>query len=61
MESQHTPNDIKRLTYKFVKSMIERTNRDLNIPLKFVEIYKEACTKPVGITDQFDETNPKMR
>jgi hypothetical protein len=41
--------------------MIERTNRDLKVPVKFVEVYKEACTRRVGINDEFDESNLELR
>jgi hypothetical protein len=41
--------------------MIERTNRDLKVPVKFEDAYKEACTRRVGINDEFDESNLELR
>lgn len=61
MSQQISSEYVKRLTYKVVKSMIERTNRDLNVPVKFVDVYKEARTRRVGINDEFDETNLELR
>lgn len=41
--------------------MIERTNRDLKVPVKFVEAYEEACKRRVGINDEFNESNLELR
>jgi hypothetical protein len=49
------------MTYKFVKSMMERTNREVKIPVKFIEVYEEACRRQVGISDEFDESNLELR
>jgi hypothetical protein len=49
------------MTYKFVKSMMERTNREVKIPVKFIEVYEEACRRRVGISVEFDESNLELR
>ena len=36
---------VNRLTYKVVKSIVERTNRDLKVPVKFVEVYIVTITR----------------
>ena len=38
-----------------------RTNRDLKVPVKFEDAYKEVCTRRVGINDEFDESNLELR
>ena len=58
MDLEEKSNGIKKLAYQFVKIMIERAGRDLNKPLKFVDIYNEACRKQVGSND---ESNVEMR
>ncbi|HYG00127.1 MAG TPA: hypothetical protein VD815_08545 [Candidatus Saccharimonadales bacterium] len=61
MESEEVSNDIKKLTYQVVKIMVGRAGRDLNTPLKFIEVYKEACRKPVISNDGYDESHIEMR
>jgi hypothetical protein len=61
VESEEVSNDIKKLAYQVVKIMIERAGRDLNIPLKFIEVYNEACRKQVVSNDGYDESNIEMR
>lgn len=61
MQSQHITRDIKRLTYKVVKNLIEKTGGHLEVPTRFIEIYNEACKKPVGSNDIFDQSNIQMR
>lgn len=60
--SQQIPSEyIKRLTYKVVKSMIERSGRDIKILVKFIEAYEEACRRRVGINDEFNVSNLELR
>ena len=51
---EHTSEIIKRLTYRFVKILIESTNSELKVPVKFVEIYNDACRKQEGSNDKYD-------
>ena len=57
---EHTSEDIKRLAYRFVKTLIESTNRELKVPVKFVDIYNEACRKQEGSNDKY-ESNIELR
>jgi hypothetical protein len=38
MEAEEVSNAIKKLTYQVVQIMLERAGRDLNRPLKFVDL-----------------------
>ena len=51
---EHTSELIKRLTYRFVKILIESTNSELKVPVKFVDIYNDACRKQEGSIDKYD-------
>lgn len=57
---EHISEDIKRLTYRFVKTLIESTNSELKVPVKFVDIYDDACRKEEGSNDK-SESNLEMR
>ena len=37
--------EIRRLVHLVVKSMIEKTKSDLNIPIRFRQAYEEACKR----------------
>lgn len=43
MELQDKSDKIQSLTLTFVKVLIESTNKELKVPVKFVDIYNEAC------------------
>ena len=43
MDSNYNSEDIKRLTYSFVKALIENTDGELKVAVKFVDIYNDAC------------------
>lgn len=57
---EHTSEDIKRLTYRFVKVLIESTSSEFKVPVKFVDIYDDACRKQEGSNDKY-ESNVEMR
>lgn len=61
MVEQIPSHNIKRLTYKVVKSMMGRTGIELKVPVKFVKAYKEACRRRVGINDEFEDSNLELR
>ena len=41
--------------------MIDITNQDLKTPVKFVEVYEEACAKKIKDEDEFEKSNLEMR
>ena len=57
---EHTSEDIKRLTHRFVKILIESTNSELKVPVKFVDIFNDACRTQEGNNDKY-ESNMEMR
>lgn len=57
MDSVDISPEIKRLTYKVVKAMIDRTNRNLQRPVVFLEVYQEACIGGNPVDDQYDKSN----
>jgi hypothetical protein len=57
---EHTSEDIKRLTHRFVKILIESTNSELKVPVKFVDIFNDACRNQEGNNDKY-ESNMEMR
>ncbi len=57
---EHTSEDIKRLTHRFVKILIESTNSELKVPVKFVDIFNDACRTREGSNDKY-ESNIEMR
>ena len=61
MEFQPTSKDIKRLSYKVVKIIIERTGTDLRVPVNFEEVYNEACRLQTGSKDEHHESNMEIR
>lgn len=61
MTSQHNIHDIRRLAYKTVKSMIEKTGGSTKKPISFLDSYKEVCNREVGINDKFDNSNEEMQ
>lgn len=50
---EHTSEIIKRLTYTFVKILIESTSSELKVPVKFVDIYNETCRMTEGNNDKY--------
>ena len=45
---QYTSDDINRLADTFIKVLIERTGGELNVSLRFVDMYNDACAKQSG-------------
>ena len=60
MELQDSSELIKHLTFTFIKVLIERTGGEIKLPLKFVDIYNDACIKRGGINNKY-ESNLEMR
>jgi len=61
LDFQTTSEDIRRLSYKVVKILIERTGADLKVPVNFEEVYNEACSIQGGINDEHNESNMEIR
>jgi len=51
---EDTSEVIQRLTYRFVKILIESTSSELKVPVKFVDIYNDACRTTEGSNDKYD-------
>lgn len=60
MEEQDKSDKIQSLTLTFVKVLIERTSKELKVPVKFVDVYNEACRIRGGISNQ-EESNLEVR
>ena len=60
MESQDKSDKIESLTLTFVKVLIESTNGELKVPVKFVDIYNEACLERWGNRNK-EESNLEIR
>jgi hypothetical protein len=60
MDSEYISEDIKRLTFNLVKALFERTGGNLKVPVKFIEIYNEACRRRAGSKNDYDESDLKM-
>ena len=61
MEFQPTSEDIKRLSYKVIKIIIERTGTDLRVPVNFEEVYNEACRLQGGSKEEHNESTMEIR
>jgi hypothetical protein len=61
MTQNKQPEDIGILTHNFVKIAIDKSKREVSIPMKFISIYEEACKGTIGIHDEFNESNIEMR
>ena len=48
MEKQDISAEIQSLTFTFVKVLIENTNNELKVSVKFVDIYNDACKRRWG-------------
>ena len=51
---EHTSEIIKRLTYRFVKGLIESTSSELKVPVKFADIFNDACRRREGSNDKYE-------
>ena len=48
------------MTYTFVKVLIETTNGELTVSVKFIDIYNDACRTRFGNNNRCEE-NPELR
>ena len=60
MEQQDISEEIQGLTLASVKVLIESTNNELKVSVKFVDIYNDACRIRGGSNDKY-ESNIEMR
>ena len=60
MEQQDISDKIQTLTLTFVKVLIESTNSELKVPVKFADVYNEACRIRGGIHNK-EESNLELR
>jgi hypothetical protein len=60
LESQDKSDKIESLTLTFVKVLIESTSGELKVPVKFVDIYNEACLERGGNRNK-EESNLEIR
>ncbi len=60
MEAQDNSDNIESLTLTFVKVLIESTSKELKVPVKFVDIYNEACRLRGGNRNK-EESNLEIR
>lgn len=61
MDSQHYSQEIRQLTHKFVKSMIERTKGNLKTSVPFTEAYANACYLAGKTKDEDDTSSLQIR
>lgn len=59
MISDDVSPEIRRLTYLVIKTMIEKTKRDLHIPIMFRQTYEEACKNDTN--NKYDYSNLEIR
>lgn len=58
----HISEEIQSLTLTFVKVLIKSTNGELKAPVKFVDIYSEACRMHGnGDNNKEEEDNLQLR
>jgi hypothetical protein len=60
MKSEDMSEEINHLSNTFLKVLIEKTGGELKMPLKFVDVYNEACIKQGG-NKNTDEENTELR
>lgn len=61
MLSDEVSPEIRQLIYLVVKSMIEKTKRDLRISVGFEQVYNEACKIDTNTKNQYDHSNLEIR
>ena len=59
MLSDEASPEIRRAIYLVVKSMIEKTKRNLRTPIKFRQAYEEACKRDTE--NKYDHSNLEIR
>ncbi|KAF0868068.1 hypothetical protein E5N71_11945 [Candidatus Nitrosocosmicus sp. SS] len=60
LELQDKSDKIQSLTLTFVKVLIESTGKELKVPVKFIDIYNEACRLRGGNRNK-EESNLEIR
>jgi hypothetical protein len=60
LELQDKSKEIQSLTLTFIKVLIESTSKELKVPVKFVDIYNDACRLSGGNRNK-EESNLEMR
>jgi hypothetical protein len=60
LELQDKSKKIQSLTLTFIKVLIESTSKELKVPVKFVDIYNDACRLSGGNRNK-EESNLEMR
>jgi hypothetical protein len=60
LELQDKSKKIQSLTLTFIKVLIESTSKELKVPVKFVDIYNDACRLRGGNRNK-EESNLEMR
>jgi hypothetical protein len=55
LNSQNISDEIKSLTYTFVKALIETTGGELSVSVKFVDTYNDACRTRFGNNNRCEE------
>ncbi len=59
MISDDVSPEVRLLTYLVIQTMIEKTKRDLHIPINFRQIYEEACKRDTK--NNYDYSNLEIR
>jgi len=59
MISDDVSPEVRRLIYLVVKGMIEKTKRNLKTPIRFSQVYIEACK--MDTNNKYDYSNLEMR
>lgn len=60
MDPHNNTDEIEGLTLAFVKVLIEITGKDWKVPVKFVDVYNEACRLRGGNRNK-EESNLEIR
>ena len=55
MKSDYVSSEVRLLSYLVTQTMIEKTKRDLHIPIKFRQVYEEACKRDTK--NKYDYSN----
>ncbi len=45
MDSQDISEEIRSITYAFIKALIKKTGGELDVKLKFIDIYNDVCKR----------------
>ena|SRR5687768_13383587 len=53
--------EVRRLVHLVVKTMIEKTKSDLNIPIRFRQAYEGACKKDTNNNNKHDPSHLQVR